>query len=65
MKKIFLIGIVLFGVLSSTPIAEAQQDNFVRVDINAPWEKVCHPDKKKCTWRMINSSASCSSDYQC
>ena len=34
-------------------------------DINAPWEKVCHPRKHKCTWRFISSNGTCSSDSQC
>lgn len=29
------------------------------ISIDAPWEKVCHPRKDKCTWRFISTTGSC------
>ncbi|NLZ73123.1 MAG: hypothetical protein GX905_04810 [Bacteroidales bacterium] len=48
--------------LESIMIMQKAQAEF---RINPPWEKVCHPNLRKCTWRMISDNKSCTHDMHC
>ncbi|MCU4177831.1 hypothetical protein [Carboxylicivirga sp. N1Y90] len=69
-KFFAIIGIVtMILMIGNTQKVYSSQDELTEdtgEGINAPWERVCHPERpNRCTWRALSNRKECTKDYQC